>query len=238
MLNGKPSSRWLGFGGLRIPSELEKLTWESIDLANGRMVIHSPKTEHHEGKDVRICPIFPELRPIRTPGSLGATWDRNAAIESIVSKAKSANLRTQFQRFIKRAGLVPWPKLFVNLRASRETELLCSNPPFSLKDVCSWIGNSEAVAMKHYAMLSDSVFQRASQQTTVERRRTNGRTNEGSMGHFQAEPADGPLTHETEKPLENQGFGGSRRLPAFAAQRPNRRRGTRTPDIHGVNVTL
>jgi hypothetical protein len=28
------------------------------------MSIPEPKIEHHEGRGVRCCPIFPELRPI------------------------------------------------------------------------------------------------------------------------------------------------------------------------------
>lgn len=35
----------------------------------------------------------------------------------------NANLRTQLERIIGKAGLSPWPKLFQNLRASRATEL-------------------------------------------------------------------------------------------------------------------
>ncbi|MFM2011259.1 MAG: hypothetical protein RLZZ396_43 [Planctomycetota bacterium] len=29
-----------------------------------RMSIPEPKVEHHEGRGIRSCPIFPELRPI------------------------------------------------------------------------------------------------------------------------------------------------------------------------------
>jgi len=57
------------------------------------------------------------------------------------------NLRTQLQRIIRRAGLTPWPKLFHNLRASRETELAAAYP---IHFVCAWIGNTERIAAKHY----------------------------------------------------------------------------------------
>ncbi|MEO8268636.1 MAG: hypothetical protein ABI557_02885 [Aureliella sp.] len=33
------------------------------------------------------------------------------------------NLRTQLHRVLKSAGIVPWPKAFVNLRASCRTDL-------------------------------------------------------------------------------------------------------------------
>ena len=32
--------------------------------ATNRMSIPEPKVEHHEGRGIRSCPIFPELRPI------------------------------------------------------------------------------------------------------------------------------------------------------------------------------
>ena len=45
-----------------------------------------------------------------------------------------------------------------NLRATRETELLAHYPA---KDVTSWLGNSPAVANKHYAMTMQASFDRA-----------------------------------------------------------------------------
>jgi hypothetical protein len=68
------------------------------------------------------------------------------------------NLRTQFQRIILRAGLKPWPKLFHNLRASRETELA---ETFPIHVVCAWIGNSVQVAADHYLQVPDFYFERA-----------------------------------------------------------------------------
>ncbi|MCY3005280.1 MAG: hypothetical protein NTV29_04805 [Planctomycetota bacterium] len=35
-----------------------------IDWEVNRMSISEPKVEHHEGRGIRSCPIFPELRPI------------------------------------------------------------------------------------------------------------------------------------------------------------------------------
>ena len=68
------------------------------------------------------------------------------------------NLRTPFLKVLRRAGIKAWPKLYQNLRATRQTELLAQ---FPAKDVCDWLGNSEAVAMKHYAMPTDDSFRRA-----------------------------------------------------------------------------
>jgi hypothetical protein len=61
------------------------------------------------------------------------------------------NLRTQFEGIIKRAGATAWPKLFHNLKASRETELMRE---YDLATVCKWIGNSPTVAPKHYVTLT------------------------------------------------------------------------------------
>ena len=119
------------FGGLRCPSEVLTLEWADVDWEHGRFRVHSPKTEHHPGKASRVIPLFPELRAI-----LEEAWE--AAPEGAVyvvgndayRKAadtpggwRNCNLRTQFGRILKRAGLEPWPRLFHALRASRETEL-------------------------------------------------------------------------------------------------------------------
>ncbi|TWU45551.1 hypothetical protein Q31b_07250 [Novipirellula aureliae] len=51
------------YGGLRCPSELVALRWLDVDLPAGRMTLNASKTEHHAAGGVRVCPIFPELRP-------------------------------------------------------------------------------------------------------------------------------------------------------------------------------
>jgi integrase len=50
------------FGGLRRPSEVLSLTWQDVDCEAGRIVVTSPKTEHHVDKANRTIPLFPELR--------------------------------------------------------------------------------------------------------------------------------------------------------------------------------
>ncbi len=157
-----PDARWRAiialarFGGLRTPSELTGLLWQHVDFVAGRILVHSPKTEHHKGKATRYVPLFPELRPY-LEDLRAADLPPNAPVIDGVTSA--TNLRKGLQSFIKKAGVDVWPKLFQNLRASRETELLAVYPA---KDVCGWIGNSQAVAMKHYAMMHDSVFDSAS----------------------------------------------------------------------------
>jgi hypothetical protein len=50
-------------------------------------------------------------------------------------------------KIIRRAGLKAWPRLWHNLRATRETELADT---FPVHVVCEWIGNSQRIAAKHY----------------------------------------------------------------------------------------
>lgn len=51
---------------------------------------------------------------------------------------RRGNLRTQLLRIIRRAGWNPWPKLFQNLRSTRQTELADEYP---IQVVTAWIGN-------------------------------------------------------------------------------------------------
>ena len=147
------------YGGLRCPSELVRLRWSDVDLPGGRMTINATKTEHHAAGGVRVCPIFPELRPY-----LETAWDNlpdDGTAEWVINRYRrpDQNLHETFKKILTRAGIQPWPRLFQNLRASRETELMARYP---VKDVASWLGNSVPTAMKHYAMATDEAFKAAS----------------------------------------------------------------------------
>ena len=144
------------FGGLRCPSEHLGLRLDDVDWERNRLTVHSPKTEHHEGRESRQIPIFPELR-----GPLEEVWDQAPpGTELLITRYRSgnANLRTQFERIVRRAGLEPWAKPFQNLRSTRETELAKEYP---IHVVCAWLGNTQAVAAKHYLQIRDEDFQRA-----------------------------------------------------------------------------
>ena len=156
-----PDARWRAiialarYGGLRCPSDLATLTWDMIDFANGRVTIRAPKKEHLACGGRRVCPLFPELRPyLEDLHELAVEGDPQV----IPDVGAASNLRTTMEKIIARAGHNQWPKLFQNLRASRETELLGQ---FPAKDVTDWLGNGVAVAMKHYAMAHQSSFDAA-----------------------------------------------------------------------------
>lgn len=144
------------FGGLRCPSEHLSLKWPAVRWDDGRLVVTSPKTEHHDGKGAREIPLFPELRAVlqelydETEDKTGYVITRTRTTES--------NLRTMFLRIIEQAGLTPWPKLFHNLRATRETELAAD---FPIHVVCKWIGNSIQVASRNYLQVRPEDFSKA-----------------------------------------------------------------------------
>ena len=148
------------FGGLRTPSEPLALRWGDVDWERERITIHSPKTAHHEGKGTRQIPIFPELR-----GPLSEVFDQAPpGTEYVITRYRDSavNLRTQLQRIIQRAGLTPWPKLWQNLRSTRETELAQQYP---IHVVCYWLGNSTLIAKKHYLQVRDEDFRLAANAT-------------------------------------------------------------------------
>jgi integrase len=144
------------YGGLRCPSEHLALRWADVLWDKDRMHVQSPKTEHHEGGESRMVPIFPELLPyLRDAFDLA-----EPGAEHVITRYRDPgqNLRTTFIKIIKRAGLVPWPKLFHNLRATRETELAETWPEHI---VTKWIGHTTAVARKHYLQVTEDHFERA-----------------------------------------------------------------------------
>ena len=144
------------FGGLRCPSEHLALTWRDVDWEKGRLTVRSRKTESLERGGLRAVPIFPELRPYLMEAFELA--DEGAEFVIRRTRCTSANLRTQLNRIIRRAGLEPWPRLFHNLRASRQTELM---ERFPIHVVCEWLGNTKAVAADHYLQVHDDHFARA-----------------------------------------------------------------------------
>ena len=151
------------YGGLRCPSEHLALYWGDVSLDAGTLTVHSSKTEQYEGHESRVVPIFPELRPhIERVFNEFETCNGRppASNEPVITRYRdsNSNLRTQLQRIMKRAGVKQWPKLFQNMRSSRQTEL---QETFAAHVVCAWMGNSEAVAKKHYLQVTEEHIARA-----------------------------------------------------------------------------
>ena len=162
VLDACPDAQWRllfalsRYGGLRCPSEHLALKWRDVDWERGRITIRASKTAHHADGGIRTIPIFPELRR-----HLEAVWEQaEPGTEYVITRYRDSNtnLGTQLRRIIAKAGLKPWPKLWQNLRATRETELAETYP---IHVVCAWIGNSQAVAQKHYLQVTDEHFEAA-----------------------------------------------------------------------------
>ncbi len=155
------------YGGLRCPSEHLALTWGDVDWERNRMSLPSPKTER-QGKGYRVIPLFPELRPyleavrdelINDPGFDPKTTPMSKLPVITRYRDTNANLRTQLLRIMRRAGVEAWERLFHNLRASRQTELADSFPAHV---VARWLGNSPAIAERHYLQTIEAHYERAS----------------------------------------------------------------------------
>jgi integrase len=164
VLDACPDAQWRllfalsRYGGLRCPSEHLALRWGDVDWERSRITVRSAKTEHHVGGDKREIPLYPELLPYLRD----VFEEAEPGAEYVITRYResNANLRTQLNRIIRRAGLEPWPKLFQNLRSTRETELAEEWP---MHVVCRWMGNSQPVATKHYLQVTDEHFERAVQ---------------------------------------------------------------------------
>jgi integrase len=202
VLDACPDNEWRllfalsRFGGLRCPSEHFALTWPDVDWERERFLVRSSKTEHHEGKAERWVPIFRELRPY-----LEAAFEQaedGAVYVFPRRRDASANLRTRLMKIIRRAGLTSWPKLFHNLRASRETELAAVYP---MHVVCAWIGNTERIAAKHYLQVTEDYFTQA-----VKVRGAESGAQMAQKAAQQAAACSRMEPQETHKPWENPGL--------------------------------
>ncbi len=141
--------------GLRCPSEVGAVAWGDVNWEKNRLTVRSKKTEHHGGDHaIRVVPIVPELHAI-----LAEAFDRPDAGTFVVPMAATrgagANLRTTMEKVIVRAGCQPWPRLFQNLRASFETDLVEKYPAHV---VAKWLGHSPKIAADHYLMSREHHF--------------------------------------------------------------------------------
>jgi len=139
------------YGGLRIPSELQQLRWDDLNFETNMLRVRSPKTER-SGKSERMVPMFPELHEHLK------RQDGDGELIVNLQRWPAMNLRKAFLCAIQRAGLEPWPKLFQNLRSTRQTELVNEANPVHV--VCAWIGNSPKVANDHYLQVIDGMAER------------------------------------------------------------------------------
>lgn len=214
------------FGGLRCPSEHLALTWADVDWERNRLTVWSPKTAHHDGKESRQLPIFPELRPY-----LEAVWEEaEAHTVHVITRYRDStqNLRTQLNRIIRRAGLTPWGKLWQNLRATRSTELTAVYPGHV---VAAWMGHSPETAHKHYLQVTDEDFDRAAQEKPTGYRFEKAAQNPAQQTHAGGRKDEKTKILDHPAHIHNSlSFNDLRHDSAIGVGRP----GTRTPTPLGT----
>lgn len=175
------------FGGLRCPSEVLSLKWQDVDFDAGTMSVPEPKNEHHEGRGIRLCPLFPEVRkalePLDRVGEYVVDKPLYREAANTGDGWKNANLRTQFLKQLAKAKVDPWKRLFHSMRASRQTEV---EREFGLPAACAWLGNTEKVAKESYLMVFSEDWQRATGQKSGAE---NGAVAAGSSGTQQDKSA-------------------------------------------------
>ena len=96
----------------------------------------------------------------RTSKRFGSKPSRGRSMSLPATGAATPTCGRNWSGSSDKAGLEPWAKLFQNLRSTRETELAETYP---IHVVCAWIGNTAAVAAKHYLQVTDADFDRASE---------------------------------------------------------------------------
>jgi integrase len=153
------------FAGLRVPSEALMLKWADVDWERGRFLVGEPKNEHRAGRGMRAVPLFPLLRPHLEQAFQeapdGAEYVFPAEYRRRADGPRGwngCNLRTTLLKIIRRAKLVPWPRLWHSMRASCESDLAAA---FPLATVAKWLGNTPAIALRHYVDATDADFDRA-----------------------------------------------------------------------------
>ena len=164
LLDACPNQEWrtiialARIGGIRCPSELRNLRWTDVNWAKNRVLIRSPKTEHHEGHHERIIPLFPELRA--ELDRLFFSLDDTDENEFVVKQYRRVSLTNQFQKIAVLAGLGTIKCPFRNMRRNRSNEV---RRQFGELKERLWIGHSEQVMEKHYAVLSDDEYSEAAE---------------------------------------------------------------------------
>ncbi|MBP3693044.1 MAG: site-specific integrase [Thermoguttaceae bacterium] len=174
VLRACPDARWrllfsfARWGGLRMPSEVTYLRWSDILWQEDKIRISIPKKtsrfdEERGNFAQRYIPLFPEIRTAleeyRKKCGKKARSDAPLFPELDGSDSSSAFLRKQFNHILKKNGIPVWPKLFNNLRATRDTEL---QEEYPLHKVCAWMGHTAEVSLRHYTQMREEDFHLAS----------------------------------------------------------------------------
>ena len=162
------------------------LKWEDILWDQGKILVHAPKTERYEGKAFRKIPFFPHVEDCLLEAAEQAEEGSIYVVEKHaplymrgqkerVYLSRQGNLGTMFKKIMHRAGIVPWPKLIQNLRASFETDLLNKKyGEFGIHVIAEWLGHSVRVMLEHYGRIQQADYDKialASQEVKKRKKR-------------------------------------------------------------------
>lgn len=145
-------ARWCG---LRMPSEIKELRWRDILWKKNRIIVRSPKTEHHAGKGIRMPKLFPIVR--RYLKALRRLRPDAEPDDYVFRPAMRCNPHWLANLQCRELGIKPWPKFFTNLRASCATDLAERYPSHLCE---AWLGHTERVANTYYRMVTESYYRR------------------------------------------------------------------------------
>ncbi len=134
VLEACPDAQWRllfalsRYGGLRCPSEHLGLKWGDVDWERNRILVRSPKTEHHAGGESRMIPLFPELL-----SHLLEVFSQPNPGEYVISRYRdtNGNLRTQLRadhqegRIEALAEAVPEPTEYPRNRTGGDLARAC-----------------------------------------------------------------------------------------------------------------
>lgn len=165
-------------GGLRCPNEVLQLRWEDVNWEHNKFYVHSPKTERHDGGEGRWAPLFPELKKELETLFFSSLSEGK---EFVINRYRDAsqNLRTTFEKIVRRAGLEMFPSPFRNLRMTRSNEIYRK---YGAYIESQWMGHSGRVRADHYLMLTDNDFLEASQWTVQTDSAGSKRESSGKKG--------------------------------------------------------
>jgi integrase len=158
-----PCSRWRAFfaisryAGLRL-NETCRLEFADIDWDRLTLAVVNPRGHRTTKHRARVVPIAPELLEILRD-RLEQADPGETVVGMTYSSFSGSNgpSRRRMAEMLERAG-VPDGKPHT-LRKSCETDWLASHP---IADVAKWLGNSPAVAMRHYHQSTDAAMAKVS----------------------------------------------------------------------------
>lgn len=132
------------YGGLRVESEEVLLKWSDIRWDERRMVVTSPKTAHHVGKDKRVVPIFPEFLPFLQAAREEAPEGAVYVLHRYGGKRRK--LGTQAERIVKRfrgnLGAVSSRTAVQAGRPNLKNAFRCRRSALGLATARRWPGNT------------------------------------------------------------------------------------------------